>query len=134
MLIDDELFDQKLYARIIKRSGLAEDIISFTMAKDAVAYLKDDTSPLVNLILLDIRMPQMNGFEFVEAAQNYLGSTYDTPIVMMLTTSLSPDDRSRAEASPAIKGFLNKPLKPGDLTGFIQILQPSKTLKSVSQA
>lgn len=126
MLIDDEAFDQKMYRRIIERSGLASDVIGFTLAAEAVAYLKDETTPPSDLILLDIRMPKMNGFEFLDAAQNYLGDEYETPVVMMLTTSLSPEDRARAEASDAIKGFLNKPLTADHLEHFAGYIKQAR--------
>lgn len=122
MLIDDEAFDQKLYRRIIDRSGLASEIIAFTRAADAVARLADDTQPPVHLILLDIRMPGMDGFEFLDAAQSYLGTRYEIPVVMMLTTSLSPSDQARAEANRDIRGFMNKPLTKEHLDEFVRLL------------
>ena len=60
----------------------------------------------------------MDGFQFMEA-YNALGpSRQRSIVVMMLTTSLSPADRQRAEAQGSIELFLSKPLSPDKLSDF----------------
>lgn len=127
MLIDDEPFDQMLYKRVIKRTGLATDIIGFTLATNAIAYLRDGSQPKIDLILLDIRMPMMDGFEFLEEAQNDLGTEDAPPIVMMLTTSLSPADRARSEGNKVVRRFLNKPLTAEQVEDFVDLVAATRT-------
>lgn len=66
MIIDDEQADQMLYKLIIKRSGLIENTLAFQMAEDALDYLKSEDKDPIDVIFLDINMPRMNGFEFLE--------------------------------------------------------------------
>ncbi len=121
MLIDDERFDRMMYQRIIGRSKLAQDIVEFSYAEDALAYLADPAQPQVDLILLDINMPRMSGFEFLEAADAQLGVEFRAAVVIMLTTSLSPDDQDRAAGYPAVRGYFNKPLEQLYLDQAVEI-------------
>ncbi len=115
MLIDDEKIDQMMYERILKRSGMTDSVIGFTYAEDALAYLKSPDNPQVDLILLDINMPRMTGFEFLETASAELGSDLDIVVVIMLTTSLNPRDQERAASFSAVRAYVNKPLEMENL-------------------
>ncbi|QUJ78014.1 response regulator [Sulfitobacter albidus] len=115
MMVDDEQIDQMMYRRIIDRSGMAEDVVGFTYAEEALAYLKEGDRPPVDLILLDINMPRMTGFEFLEAACAELGEAFNTSVVIMLTTSLNPRDKARAASFDMVRGYVNKPLEPENL-------------------
>ncbi|MCW1931492.1 response regulator [Pararhodobacter zhoushanensis] len=110
LLVDDEEIDQRQYKRVLTRSGLIGEIISFTYADDALAFLKENPDLEVDVIFLDINMPRMNGFEFIEAAVSGIGERFVKGIVVMLTTSLNPADRERAATYGIVKDFITKPL------------------------
>jgi len=74
MMIDDNQIDQMLYKRIIERSGLVEKLQSFSMADEALEYLKSEPENWPDVVLLDINMPKMDGFEFLEAALHEIRS------------------------------------------------------------
>lgn len=126
MLIDDESFDLKMYRRIISRSGIEAEVLAFTSAEDALDYLLDPDSPQVALIFLDVNMPRMTGFEFIEAVSSSYGQDFNIPVVLMLTTSLSPTDRARAENLSPIRAFFNKPLTQDHLSNAAAILAESR--------
>ena len=109
MLIDDEEVDQMLYGRIVERSKHADRIVSFLDAEKALDYLVADEQPRPDLILLDINMPNMNGFEFLDRLDETMG-VGATPTIFLLTTSFDPRDRNRAERNDLVRGIVQKPL------------------------
>lgn len=110
LLIDDNRIDQRQYKRVLMRSGLVEEVVAFSFADEALRFLKDNPEKVVDVIFLDINMPRMNGFEFLEAATSEIGADFTKVVVAMLTTSLNPEDRSRAETYDVVKQFISKPL------------------------
>jgi CheY-like chemotaxis protein len=121
MTIDDSELDQILYKRVITRSGLVEKVISFQYAEDALSYLKSDDREKIDVILLDINMPRMSGFDFLERALSDLGPEFSTSVVIMLTTSLVPADEKRAKQFEVVKAYLNKPLSPEGLENIVRL-------------
>lgn len=110
MLIDDENVDQRLYKRVINRSGLIREVLVFSYADEALEHLKANPEIEVDVIFLDINMPRMNGFEFLDAAAKDLGEGFTKVVVAMLTTSLSPADQQRAKSFDVVKVYIQKPL------------------------
>lgn len=109
MLIEDNNIDQMMYKRIIDRSGMVGTLQQYFYADEALEYLKSTKEPKPDLILLDINLPRMDGFEFLNAATGELGEEF-CPVVVMLTTSLDPNDMTRAKQHASVKEFINKPL------------------------
>ncbi len=72
-------------------------------------------------------MPRMNGFEFLEAAAERFGPQFAKVVVIMLTTSLNPGDRQRAEAFEVVREFLNKPLTVED------VIEVGRLVRAVSE-
>lgn len=110
LIIDDDSVDQMLYKRIIDRSGLIETVLSFHYAEEALTYLRQPDRPDVDVIFLDINMPGLTGFEFLEIANAEFGSSLAEIVVIMLTTSLDPKDRAKADAYDCVKAYFDKPL------------------------
>ena len=110
LLIDDNHIDQRQYVRVLKRSGLIGEVMTFTYADNALAHLRANPDLEVDVIFLDINMPRMNGFEFLEAATSELGEGFAKVVVAMLTTSLNPGDHARARSFSVVKEFISKPL------------------------
>ena len=123
LLIDDESFDQKLYKRVIDRSGLVKEALSFLYADEALAYLMSPDCKAIDVIFLDIHMPRMNGFEFLDAATQALGPDFAKLVVVMLTTSLERRDRERAAGYSVVRRFIGKPLTVEHIVEVASLLQ-----------
>lgn len=108
MLIDDNQSTNFIHSIILKSILSPEQIIVHDMAEDALNYLKENNKP--EIIFLDINMPGMDGWEFLEEYEKSQLSQDGSIIIVMLTTSLNPDDEKRIQNYRSVKGFENKPL------------------------
>ncbi len=113
MLVDDNPDDNFIHERIIKKNNAANIVIIKESAKEALEFLCNkkfhpDQHP--DLIFLDINMPGMNGWEFVEEYEKLDKEMQGKLIVVMLTTSDNPDDKLRAKAHNGLADFKTKPL------------------------
>lgn len=113
MLIDDCAADNYLHRRVIRDVGAASEIIVMPSADEALAHLHDCRSrgrPAPELIFLDINTPGIEGWSFLEAFHRDHQHALDDTVIVMLSGSLNPDDRERAERSPLVREYLPKPL------------------------
>lgn len=122
MLVDDEQIGHMIYKRVIKRSGAIEKTISFCYPDEALAYLKTPDREEIDVIFLDINMPRLSGFEFLDQALAGIGPDFAKIPVVMLTTSLAPEEKIRASSYEVVKGFLTKPLTVDDVEHVVSLL------------
>ena len=126
LLVDDDSVTNMMHRRVIERSNRARAIDVATDGQEALDILHADIAagrPLPELILLDINMPGMGGFEFLE---HYAGLNIDPDaqlIIVMLSTSLLRADHIRAEADPNVHSFCDKPLRLEKLLEMIEDFQ-----------
>lgn len=112
LLIDDDEITNKLNSYILQKSNLASEILIAHNGKIALDLLEErDNANLScpDLILLDINMPVMNGFEFLDAYNKKEILNKSSITIMMLTTSINIRDLEKAK-NPLITKFVNKPL------------------------
>lgn len=113
MLIDNNPDDNFYHSRVIKKKDPSVEVLVMSSATDALDYLQtaDENKRQPDLIFLDINMPGMNGWDFMERYQLQMPkSEGEAPVIIMLTTSENPDDRRRAMQSGAITDYMTKPL------------------------
>jgi CheY-like chemotaxis protein len=99
MLVDDNYDDNFFHERVIKKSNLPCTVITKTTGIEALEYIKANDAHEVHpdLIFLDINMPKMNGWEFLEAYHQLNRELKNRAVVIMLTTSDNIDDVRRAK-------------------------------------
>lgn len=113
LLIDDNDDENLYHTRIIKKADVANKIKAINNGEDALTYLKTmdhGEFPKPDLIFLDINMPGMDGWEFLEEYENLDDNIKAGVVVMMLSTSLNYDQQKPLKASKSIDGFKPKPL------------------------
>ncbi|MBF9239341.1 response regulator [Hymenobacter sp. BT683] len=113
LLVDDDPTTNYLNRKLLVSMGASGEVLTALNGQEALAILNakfqqvDATCP--DLIFLDVNMPLMNGFEFLDAYRQLPAEQQGATVVVMLTTSLHPRDVERAQQLP-VSGFLTKPL------------------------
>jgi CheY-like chemotaxis protein len=113
LLIDDDEPTNFLNKMIIEETGRVHEVKVVQSARDALEYLVGKNAPkqpTPELIFLDINMPAMDGWEFLERYALLSPEQKASIIVVMLTTSFNPEDEERARRINYISGYKNKPL------------------------
>lgn len=113
LLIDDDEATNFINKTLINQLNCAENVAVALNGKSALDYLKSKVSgsyPQPDLIFLDINMPGMNGWEFLDQYYLLEESQKGKVVVVMLTASDNPDDVQRAQSLSGIKGYRTKPL------------------------
>lgn len=113
LLVDDDEATNFIHRLVIEECDCAENIIAIQRPEEALKFLSTpeaDTFPNPDLLFLDINMPGMNGWEFLEAYDKLPSGQKAKVVIVMLTTSSNPADIERAQARGQLGGFMSKPL------------------------
>ena len=119
LLIDDDFDDNVFHRIVIGKTGIAESIDEANDGVEALEHLKARATP-PELIFLDINMPRMNGWEFLEEYSHLDATQKAKTIIVMLTTSANPDELKKAKEIEEVSGFKTKPLSREMLTEIMQ--------------
>lgn len=122
-LIDDEEISNFLNRKMIESAALETDIEEFISSKEALnSILNRPQIELPNIILLDIRMPEINGFEFIERIIESNREDLNKIKIVVMTSSLYSKDKSKALSYPIVIDFINKPITIDNINSFREYL------------
>ena len=115
LFIDDDKDTNFLIDLLIRDLPYIQEYHIMDKAKEALHFLKSYDKPL-SCILVDIKMPEMDGFEFVEQYEKDFHAKFPNTPVYFLTSSIRETDRSRAMEFEVVQGVIIKPLTRSILT------------------
>jgi len=122
MLIDDNEIDNLINQKIIESSNICKHIFTHTSGKSAIEFLKNMEklatrieNVLPEIIFLDIDMPLMDGFQFLDEFNKLANETKKYCHIVMLTSSINPQDMNKSKKYDYVKKYVNKPLTQDSL-------------------
>ncbi|CAN5399723.1 response regulator [soil metagenome] len=117
MLIDDNDIDNFINGQMISGCNFAETTYVNTSTRSAIEFLRNLSvnkvlrkDHLPALIFLDINMPILDGFQFIEEFEKLDKEIVSSIKIIMLTSSINPSDIERSKKFSSVKGFIHKPL------------------------
>src|SRR5688500_1497503 len=116
MLIDDNEIDNLINQKMIEAASIAENIYTHTGAKSAIEFLRNmekhevADKVLPDVIFLEIDMPLMDGFQFLDEFEKLSNVAKKKCKIVMLTSSINPQDFNRSKKYENVRLYLNKPL------------------------
>jgi CheY-like chemotaxis protein len=126
-LIDDDSLTLRLTTMLAKRTSFCSSLLPFSNAKIALELLQKNAKnnpELPDCILLDLNMPKMNGWEFLDAMEN-LNITKDIYIFIM-TSSIELADIEKSKKYFSVKDYIEKPISIEKLDAIKQFIVLSK--------
>lgn len=112
-LVDDDEIFQFTTSRIVKLTNLPHTITQFFNGDQALSYLNknaEDADKLPDIILLDINMPVVDGWMFLDEFKMLKQKLKKKITIYMVSSSIAPEDVNRAKANPLVSDYLVKPL------------------------
>lgn len=123
LIVDDDYVYKLVTRRMISLCCSDAEIIFAENGREAInilqASIRDASSRLPDIILLDIEMPEMNGWEFLRTFSSLPGTAVNGIEIYVASSSIDEQDRERTRIYPAVKELLVKPFSVSKISGII---------------
>ncbi|MDF3077430.1 MAG: response regulator receiver protein [Sphingobacteriaceae bacterium] len=122
-IIEDDLIHQRIAQIIIEKNNLFEKVSCYTFAGDALDFLfsnKDNPEALPDVILLDLNMPVISGWDFLHTYVQLQKDLQKVSDVYIVSSSVDENDKLHSRQYPFVKGFMSKPISPDLLNSHFQ--------------
>ncbi len=124
-VIDDSPLERVISDMLLRKSFFAKKVVSFSAGADALAYITEhanEPEKLPEIIFLDIQMPVMTGFDFLDKYMEIVGQMARQPIIFIMSSSLNDEDFMEAKKYSVVKRFISKPMTPELIAELTSIL------------
>lgn len=121
LVIDDDKINNMVCESVIRKLHPANKVISFLRAEDAIIYLQNSANTKPDIILLDINMPEMNGWEFLDV---YIKENNENNLahIFMLSSSINQADFDKAKKYQEVVDYIVKPFSKDKLIRAIEMI------------
>ena len=122
ILVDDNAIDLMINARLLELSGMAGEIRKFAQPQEALHYIgtfSQNRPELKPVLLLDILMPEIDGFSFLQEIRSNGIQLPPDMVILMLSSTIDLVDQVRADEDPLVTRHLNKPLNIDELRSIL---------------
>jgi CheY-like chemotaxis protein len=122
-VVDDDVIYQTIIHKLIQKSGVFSAHYSFLNGKEAITTLNNtleiNEEQIPDIILLDINMPIMDGWEFMEEIKKIKSKINKQIIIYIVSSSIAIEDRNKSKTFPDIMGYIPKPISVNDLIAIV---------------
>ena len=115
-VVDDDEIYKIIIGKMISNSGLFDKVYLFEDSRNALKVLSNGDISSPEIILLDLNMPHLDGWEFLDHLKEHNPEVYFEAEIYIVTSSISQNDQAQASSYKEIKGFISKPVT----TKFLQ--------------
>ena len=119
VLIEDDQAMNYYHQRLFVKQDFADEVLSYHSAKEALNGIKSLQQVTLLYIFLDLNMPQMDGWHFIEELEKLKFDSNTQIKLFVLSSSVNPNDMMKAKQNSAVTDYLSKPLSIETITNII---------------
>ena len=119
VLIEDDQAMNYYHQRLFVKQDFADEVLSYHSAKEALNGIKSLQQVTLLYIFLDLNMPQMDGWHFIEELEKLKFDSNTQIKLFVLSSSVNPNDMIKAKQNSVVTDYLSKPLSIETITNII---------------